>query len=98
MGQRKCGHQIGVACADRGWQHWVLGDADVHKDRISLLHVWFPSSWKQRWWHAWKHLVHVTKFGPGYGTFCPLSPHNVPNNALDAFLRAGGTAGRASSS
>ena len=97
MGQRKCGHQIAMACPTRDWRNWSLGDADLHKDGIGPIHVRFEGpEWAKgsRWWDAWRELVHVTKFGPGYTQMCNLSPHN---ERTDPLSRGGGAYRRAKS-
>ena len=90
MGQRKCGHQIGMSCPTDDWRDWTLGDADLHKDGIGPIHIRFVGDeWKgDRWWEAWRELVHVTKFGAGRSEFCSLSPHNERNDALDRYRGA----------
>ena len=85
-GQRKCGHQIGVAfpCL-HDWRQAIIGDSDLHKDGIGVVHVnYFGEPCK--WWDAWRSIVHVTKFGPN-ASFCNLSPHNPPENSLDIYRR-----------
>lgn len=84
MGQRKCGHQIGMSCSSKHWRDWSLGDADLHKDGIGPIHIHFSDNWKHDWWKAWRVLVHVTKYGVGQREFCPINPHNVANNSLDS--------------
>jgi hypothetical protein len=84
MGQRKCGHQIGMASPTGDWRVWSIADADLHKDGIGPMHIRFDGErWRREWWDAWKVLVHVTKFGRDTEEFCSLSPHNPPNDTLD---------------
>lgn len=87
-GQRKCGHQIGIASADGCWRHLIIGDADLHKDGVGPVHINFEGDkWrnKKAWWGALEYLVHVTKFGPDLSEFCNLSPHNRPDDELDKY-------------
>lgn len=80
MGQRKCGHQIGLTSPSGRWRDWSIADADLHKDGIGPMFIQFKGDrWRKDWWMAWKDLVHVTKFGQGHSQFCTISPHN-PNN------------------
>lgn len=90
MGQRVCGHQIGASSPSGDWRDWSLGDADLHKDGIGPIYVYFSGKrWLgAKWWHAWREIVHVTKFGPGNRNFCDLSPHNRPDNSLDKYRAA----------
>lgn len=90
MGQKKCGHQIGVASPTGDWRDWVIGDADLHKDGIGPVHIRFGDGWdsEDKWWEAWSELVHVTKYGPGRREFCNLSPHNFPDDSLDVYRSA----------
>lgn len=84
-GQRYCGHQIGIACSSDGWRDMIIGDADLHKDGIGPVFVSFVGeNWINKWWSAWKQLIHVTKFGLN-SNFCNLNLHNMPNNSLDRF-------------
>lgn len=84
MGQRKCGHQIGACSPSGHWRDWSLADADLHKDGIGPVFVYFEGDeWRDKWWAAWRELVHVTKFGPGNREFCNLSPHNERDDLLD---------------
>ena len=86
MGQRKCGHQIGMASPTGDWRDWSIADADLHKDGIGPIFIRFDGDkWRENWWKAWGELVHVTKFGMGNNEFCSLSPHNPPNNSLDKY-------------
>jgi hypothetical protein len=82
MGQRHCGHQIGVVCPTGDWRTWAIGDADLHKDGIGLVHVDFAGVDGALWWPKWNELVHVTKFGAGYADLCNFSPHNPNDDAL----------------
>lgn len=82
MGKRQCGHQIGVVCPAGDWRTWAIGDADLHKDGIGLVHVDFAGVAPEGWWAAWNELVHVTKFGAGYADLCHFSPHNPNDDAL----------------
>lgn len=87
-GQRKCGHQIGIASADGNWRNLIIGDADIHKDGIGPVFINFKGSkWndKREWWGALEYLVHVTKFGYDTSEFCNLSPHNLPDDSLDKY-------------
>jgi hypothetical protein len=89
MGQRKCGHQIGMASPTGNWRDWSIADADLHKDGIGPIFIRFDGEeWRDKWWEAWRELVHVTKFGYGHTEFCSLSPHNHPNNSLDKYRAA----------
>lgn len=93
MGQRKCGHQIGMACPTGHWRDWVLGDADLHKDGIGPIFVHFEGpKWCDKWWDAWKQLVHVTKYGMGMGELCQISPHNFHPREIDKYRRAASSA------
>lgn len=86
MGQRKCGHQIGMASPTGDWRDWSIADADLHKDGIGPIFIRFDGEkWRENWWKAWGELVHVTKFGMGNNEFCSLSPHNPPNDSLDRY-------------
>jgi len=86
MGQRKCGHQIGMASHSGDWREWSIADADLHKDGIGPMFIRFEGErWRDDWWKAWGELVHVTKFGMGNTEFCSLSPHNHDNDALDVY-------------
>jgi hypothetical protein len=91
-GQRKCGHQIGIASSTGRWRDIVLGDADLHKDGIGPVFVTFNGpEWKdhKKWWGALEYIVHVTKFGPTTSDFCNLSPHNLSNDSLDKYRGVG---------
>jgi len=86
MGQSKCGHQIGLCCPTGHWRDWALGDADCHKDGIGPIFITFDEDrWKDNWWEPWRTLVHVTKYGPRGDKFCPFSPLNVSDDALDIY-------------
>lgn len=86
MGQRKCGHQISAATPTTDWRMWSLTDADLHKDGIGPIYVYFEGKkWRGMWWKAWHHIVHVTKFGNKRNEFCNLSPHNPNNSSLDRY-------------
>lgn len=86
-GQRKCGHQIGVAFpSPHDWRHAIIGDSDLHKDGIGMVHVDYIGA-PDGWWDAWKSIVHVTKFGVD-SAFCNLSPHNPPEGSLDVYKGA----------
>ena len=87
LGQRKCGHQVGVACSGKGWRNWIIVDADAATKGIGPMHIHFLPGTEAGWWKAWQSVVSVTKYGSG--EFCPLSPWNVDNNAYDHFR--GGT-------
>lgn len=85
-GQQKCGHQLGITSPTGSWRDWVIVDADLHKDGISPVFVRFDGpEWMERWWDAWRELIHVTKFGAGTSEFCNLSPWNPANDSLDRF-------------
>lgn len=85
-GQRKCGHQIGIASTTGSWRDMVIGDADLHKDGIGPIFVRFDGDhWTDGWWDCWRELVPVTKFGPNTREFCNLNPHNEPDDALDKY-------------
>lgn len=85
-GQKKCGHQIGVASSNGSWNDMIIGDADMHKDGIGPVFIHFDrSATEDEWWKAWKDLVYVTKFGPGTREFCNLSPWNQADNSLDRY-------------
>ena len=89
MGQKKCGHQIGVVCPSGDWRDWMIVDADLHKDGISPVFIRFEGpEWNDRWWEAWRELVHVTKYGNGSSEFCNLSRWNPVNHSLDKFSGA----------
>ena len=93
-GQRKCGHQIGIASADGSWRRIVIGDADFHKDGLGLVNFNFRGSkWinSDAWWAGIDPMVHVTKFGRDGSEFCNLSLHNPSNNSLDKFRGGRGT-------
>lgn len=96
MGQRKCGHQIGMASPNGDWRSWSIVDADRHKAGIGPDNIYFKGSrWIEEWWRAWGELVHVTKYGASTSQFCSINPHNPPNNSLDCFkgtYRGGGDA------
>jgi hypothetical protein len=84
MGQRKCGHQIGVASTTGDWRDMAIGDADWHKDKIGPMFIQFEGDrWMSEWWNAWKYLVPVTKFGKNTQEFCNLSPHNPPDSSIE---------------
>ena len=86
MGQRKCGHQIGMASPSGDWRDWSIADADLHKDGIGPMFISFRGErWRKEWWKAWGELVHVTKFGRNNNEFCSLSPHNPHNDTLDRY-------------
>ena len=86
MGQRFCGHQIAMCSPSEDWREWTIADADMHKDGIGPIHVYFDGDhWIKNWWSAWRELVHITKFAGG-SKFCLLSPHNLDNKALDKFI------------
>lgn len=88
MGQRKCGHQIGASLHDDAcnWRHLSVTDADLHKDGVSPIFVFFKGEeWVQEWWAAMDKIVHVTKFGPGKREFCNMSPHNPKDDSLDNY-------------
>lgn len=84
-GQRRCGHQIGIACVgdDLDWHHFAIGDADLHKRGVGPCFVHFDNEFRTSsdWWKAWLNLVHVTKFGLNQ-EYCNLSPHNMPEDYL----------------
>lgn len=85
-GQRKCGHQIGIASTTGSWKNMIIGDADLHKDGVGPIHIRFDEeTGKDKWWQLWRDLVHVTKFGPEGSEFCNLSPHNEPDDSLDEY-------------
>lgn len=85
-GQMKCGHQMGVTSPTGSWRDWVIVDADLHKDGISPIFVRFDGpEWLEKWWNAWRDLMHVTKFGAGTSEFCNLSPWNPTNTSLDIY-------------
>ena len=85
-GQKKCGHQLGILCPTGSWRDWVIVDADLHKDGISPVFVRFDGpQWLERWWEAWRHIIHVTKFGAGTSEFCNLSPWNPNNDSLEHY-------------
>lgn len=85
-GQSFCGHQTGAARSTRDWRHWSLSDADLHKDGIGPIHIFFEDErWKKDWWSAWKDLVHITKFGGG--KFCLMGPHNFQDDSVDSGTR-----------
>lgn len=90
MGQRKCGHQVGMVCTGRDWRDWAVVDADAHKDGIGPMCVHFTDGMKQMWWEAWRKLVAITKYGPRHGKFCPLTPWNVANDKYDMYRKAHG--------
>ena len=88
LGQRKCGHQIGMTSPSGNWRDWCICDADLHKSGIGPLFVNFQGpEWSSgtRWWDAWRELIHVTKFGMGRREFCIINPHNESDARLDAF-------------
>lgn len=89
-GQKKCGHQLGIVSPTGNWRDWVILDADLHKDGISPIFVRFegPEWITGKWWDAWEHLIHVTKFGHGTSELCNLSPWNPNNESLDKFRGA----------
>lgn len=92
MGQRKCGHQIAISFPDmQDWRYAVIGDADMHKDKNGPQHIYFGKEHESGWWSLWQYLVHVTKFGKNTSEFCPLTPWNIPNNALDRYRGAKGS-------
>lgn len=93
-GSRRCSHQCGFAFPGTSWRYVVLFDADCNKDGIGPMHVLFDKGehWKKNWWAAWRTLVIVTKYGSNYSKFCPLSPHNVPDDSWDGFR--GATSGK----
>ena len=85
-GQKKCGHQMGITSPTGSWRDWVIVDADLHKDGISPIFVRFDGSeWVDKWWDAWRELMHVTKYGAGASEFCNLSPWNPNNSSLDQY-------------
>jgi hypothetical protein len=84
-GNRKCGHQIGWVTLDN-WRHVMAGDADLHKDGIGPLFVYFDGpEWKGKWWDGCREMLHVAKFGAGKREFCNLSPHNEQCDLLDRY-------------
>lgn len=87
MGSRKCGHQIGASTIDDNWRHWGIGDADLHKSGIGPFYIIFSGSeWNtDNWWKAWKHVVHVTKFGANTSEFCNINPQNPSDSSLDKY-------------
>jgi hypothetical protein len=87
MGSRKCGHQIGASTIDDNWRHWGIGDADLHKSGIGPFYIIFSGSeWNtDNWWKAWKHVVHVTKFGTNTSEFCNINPQNPNDSLLDKY-------------
>ena len=94
MGQKKCGHQIGLTCPTGSWRDWMIVDADLHKDGISPVFIRFEGPrWNDRWWTAWRELVHVTKYGAGTSEFCNLSPWNEHNASLDRYRAASADVG-----
>ena len=67
----------------------MAGDADLHKDGIGPLFVYFAGQeWKDRWWEGCREMLHVAKFGEGRRNFCNLSPHNESDDLLDAYRGA----------
>lgn len=87
-GQRKCGHQIGIASSTGSWRDIVIGDADLHKDGIGLVFSTFTGAkWKDstKWQNAMNVLVHITKFGPRYSQLCNLNFLNPPDTSLDKY-------------
>ena len=88
LGQRKCGHQCALVCNGTDWRNWGVTDADAHKDGIGPCFCHFSDHMKDAWWEKWKYIVNVTKYGPGHGDFCPLSPWNVEDGAYDRFKGA----------
>jgi hypothetical protein len=85
-GQRKCGHQIGIASSTGHWRDMVIGDADMHKDGIGPVFIHFaPPHWMDDadWWRAWRHIIHVTKFGANGRELCNHNLHNEADCSLD---------------
>lgn len=90
-GQRKCGHQVGIASTDGSWRSLVVGDADCHKDQIGPEFIVFEGSkWKTLWWKALEYVIHVTKYGFEYCEFCDHNLHNKKDDSLDRFKGANG--------
>ena len=84
MGQKDCGHQIGVASPTGHWRDWVIDDADLHKDGIGPIFIRFDGEfWMEHRWEAWNKLVHVTKHGLNRSKFCIITPHNERNDKLN---------------
>lgn len=89
LGHRKCGHQIGACSPSGNWRDWMLGDADLHKSGIGPIYIQFEGpQWRDKWWDAWRELVHVTKFGADNREFCNFSFHNDDDAGLDRFRAA----------
>ena len=85
-GQKKCGHQIGIASPSGNWRDWAISDADLHKSGISPVFIQFDKCTRQEdWWRAWKVLVHITKFGSNCSELCNHSPWNPDNNPLEQY-------------
>lgn len=87
LGQRKCGHQIALACVDMEEGLWGVTDADAHKDGTGPMFCRIPCSQAEhRWWEAWRYIVSLTRFtGKSGRDFCPLSPWNIENSRYDAY-------------
>ena len=88
-GHQKCGHQKGVTSPTGSWRDWVIMDADLHKDGMSPIFVRFEGpQWLEKWWDAWRDLMHVTKFGAGTSEFCDFSPWNRHDESMNKFRGA----------
>jgi len=86
MGQRKCGHQIGISFPTENWRSMSIGDADFHKDGIGPKFIRFNGHrWVNDWWAGLRHLVHITKFGRDNNEFCSLSPWNEKDDTYDNY-------------
>ena len=90
LGQRRCGHQIGACSPTGDWRTWCICDADLHKDGIGPVHIYFDGAcWNGgAWWAAWEEIVHVTKYGYERSEFCNLSPHNRYDDLLKDTMAA----------
>ena len=74
LGQKMCGHQIGLCIYDRSSQLVIFGDADLSKSGIGCT---IAIIGKNEDWHKTVALAsHTTKVG---NSFCPIK-HTNPNN------------------
>lgn len=71
LGQRRCGHQIGISLPG-SCSHVCISDADQHKDGIGPAFLTIH----ENWWETLGKVVHITKFGHNYSMLCNHSPHN----------------------
>jgi hypothetical protein len=87
MGQRDCGHQIGICFPGESWRTLAFTDADLHKEGVGPYHITFDGpGWKgDAWWDGMREIPAITKAA---GKFCVIDPHNDQqhNDRLQAQL------------